>query len=276
MSYQVTVSSQAEADVLVEGTSAEGRKGDGPSRTVSRPTTRRTSVAVMARRTEPADSLDYFPTPPWATRAFCELVMPHVWPWPDVFKGEAWDPACGEGHMAVALAEYFDRVMASDIFDYGYGHVADFLDGAIWQPREWIITNPPFNRAEEFVSHALTIAERGVAMLVRTQFLEGQGRFRDLFSRRPPQAIAQFVERVPMHKGRWDPKGKTATAYCWVVWLRHPPHDWKHTRFLWIPPCRARLTRRDDAMRFNAAADVPLLAGETTVDDVKAELEKLL
>lgn len=37
---------------------------------------RLTSTAVMARRVEPADSLDFFPTPPWATRAFCEHVMP--------------------------------------------------------------------------------------------------------------------------------------------------------------------------------------------------------
>ena len=28
-----------------------------------------TSTAVMARRAEAPDSLDFFPTPPWATRA---------------------------------------------------------------------------------------------------------------------------------------------------------------------------------------------------------------
>ena len=30
------------------------------------------SSAVMAQRKEPPDSLDFFPTPPWATRALCE------------------------------------------------------------------------------------------------------------------------------------------------------------------------------------------------------------
>lgn len=30
------------------------------------------STAVMQRRVEPLDSLDDFPTPPWATRALCE------------------------------------------------------------------------------------------------------------------------------------------------------------------------------------------------------------
>lgn len=35
----------------------------------------RGSSAVMARRIEPPDSLDWFPTPPWATRALLELVL---------------------------------------------------------------------------------------------------------------------------------------------------------------------------------------------------------
>lgn len=30
------------------------------------------SSAVMQQRSEPRDSLDDFPTPPWATRALCE------------------------------------------------------------------------------------------------------------------------------------------------------------------------------------------------------------
>lgn len=221
---------------------------------------RRTSTAVMQRRYEPADSLDYFPTPPWATRAFCAHVMPQIWPWPDAFACEAIDPACGEGHMAVALAEYFDRTAASDIHAYGFGRVVDFFDFDD-TPTDWIITNPPFNRGAEFVLQALKIARRGVAMLVRTAFLEGDGRHQGLFARRPPQLVAQYIERVPMHRGRWVINGTSATSYCWVVWLAHPPHDWLHTRFMWIPKSRKALTRPDDAMRFNAAAAVPLLEG---------------
>ena len=33
------------------------------------------STAVMARRVEAPDSLDFFPTPPWATRALVEHVL---------------------------------------------------------------------------------------------------------------------------------------------------------------------------------------------------------
>jgi len=82
-----------------------------------------TSHAVMAQRFEAKDSLDDFPTPPWATRALLEHVIvsknfPHH---------SAWEPACGEGHMAKVLKEYFGQLDASDIFPYGYGEVMDFL-----------------------------------------------------------------------------------------------------------------------------------------------------
>jgi hypothetical protein len=83
-------------------------------------------TAVMAQRREPPDALDYFPTPPWATRALFKHVLP-------LLDGEAiggvWEPACGEGHMAAVIAEFAGGpVVASDVFDYGYGTAPhDFL-----------------------------------------------------------------------------------------------------------------------------------------------------
>jgi hypothetical protein len=38
--------------------------------------TARGFTAVMAQRREPPDALDYFPTPPWATRALFRHVLP--------------------------------------------------------------------------------------------------------------------------------------------------------------------------------------------------------
>lgn len=213
----------------------------------------------MSRRHEPADSLDYFPTPPWATRAFCEHVLPVLWSCPDACQGSVLDPACGEGHMALVLDEYFDTTLAADIHDYGFGTVQDFLHPD--QPEhlrkvDWIITNPPFNLAAEFVQTALQRARRGVAMLLRAQFAEGQERYRRLFSRRPPQLIAQYVERVPMHRSRWVVNGTTATAYQWFCWRKDPEHELV-TRTIWIPPCRQMLTRPDDWLAFGGCMDLP-------------------
>jgi hypothetical protein len=202
--------------------------------------------AIMGSRIEPADSLDFFPTPPWATRALIEHVLPRL----DVVPAEysAWEPACGEGHIAEVLAEYFPKVGASDIHDYGYGAAYDFLCDDGWRRHDWIITNPPFgDKTEAFVLKALREAAYGVAMFVRLQWLETVGRYETIFRKHPPTMIAFFAERVPLCKGRWNPAGDTATAYVWLVWSRYhapqPP--------FWIPPgCRDALTRADDIERF--------------------------
>src|SRR5229473_1576837 len=84
-----------------------------------------TSHAVMAQRTEPKDSPDDFPTPPWATRGLVEHVLSDK----DGLKAlSCLEPACGAGHMAKVLKEYFGEVKSADAYDYGYGKVQDFLD----------------------------------------------------------------------------------------------------------------------------------------------------
>ena len=200
-----------------------------------------TSTAVMQRRVEPHDSLDDFPTPPWATRALLENVIR--------LRGfTAWEPCCNRGHMVKPLKEYASQVWASDIHDYGFDGMdaqEDFLlnpKGPPFQPN-WVITNPPFRLAEEFVHQGLKRATSGVAIIVRTSFLEGISRYENLFHVNPPYRIAQFCERVVMVKGRLEPKGSSATSYCWLIWLK----NWKgNPSFVWIPKCRHRLERPGD------------------------------
>ncbi|WP_374290178.1 hypothetical protein [Paenirhodobacter enshiensis] len=100
----------------------------------------------------------------------------------------------------------------------------------------------PFTLADQFVMRALDTSRVGCAIIVRSAFLEGIGRYEQLFSRMPPAAVYQFVERVPMVKGRVDPEAASATAYSWIVWV-HGEHD---TRQRWIAPCRKRLERAED------------------------------
>jgi hypothetical protein len=197
----------------------------------------------MAHRVQDG-GLDDFPTPPWATRALCE------WLQREGHRIDACavrEPAAGRGHMARALAEHFAAVHESDAHHYGRAdlRIADYL-AEPWPFAAWTVTNPPFRLAEEFCRHALASSLDGVAMLVRTQFLEGLGRFDRLFSIQPPSAALQFVERVPMLRGRLDPHGSTATAYCWLVWDLQPVVPFRQTRLVWLPPCRARLERPED------------------------------
>ncbi len=199
--------------------------------------TQNTSSAVMQQRQEPHHSLDDFPTPPWATRALCEFIQPES-------RMTCREPAANRGHMVRPLEDRFKRVIASDVFDYGAGFdIKDYLFGDE-PPVHWTITNPPFRLAEQFIERALRSSTIGVAMIVRTAFLESVGRYDRLFSITPPADVLQFTERVVMHKGKLSAKGSTATAYCWLVWRRN--HVPREPRFLWIAPCRKRLERLGD------------------------------
>ena len=222
--------------------------------------------------------LELFPTPPWAARAGGELINeidPGRW-W-------CWEPACGLGHMAYGLADYFARVHATDVHDHGWdgqhGPPLDFLspEADRIDQCDWIVTNPPFGVAAEFVQAALRRAQRGVAILARTALLESAGRFPMFFphlSGGPVgtaalYAIAPFFERVPITLGRWEPKASTATAYAWFVWMQPgAAADMSHkTRRLislrpevWpiAPGTRDRLTRPEDARLFGVKAAAPL------------------
>lgn len=198
--------------------------------------------AVVNRRETGKDSLDFFPTPPWATRA----LVHHVVPYRSILRHmSALDPCAGIGHMAEPLKEYFASVKAFDIVDRGYplDKVGDYLEipsvDIGWN--DWVIMNPPFKLAEEFIIKAV-YSQSNVAALVRTSFLEGAGRYSRLFSELAPDIVAQFSERVPMVKDRYDPKASTATSYCWMVWAGLCDG----TKFVWIPPCRKELEKPED------------------------------
>lgn len=214
------------------------------------------SSSVMNSRREPPDSLDFFPTPPWATRSFLNVVLPVAAP--GFAVGSVCEPACGEGHMCEVMRETIPDVRASDVWDYGKGYpVLDFLDARKpVAPAALGMTNPPFNAALAFAMRLLTVAPV-VAIIVRTGWAHGEDRYRDLFATRPPTLVAYSAERIPMHRGRWEPKGSTATDYAWFIWVdgaeRLPP--------FWIPPGQKRaFSRLDDVRRFAIASDTPLFA----------------
>ncbi|CAN5574358.1 hypothetical protein BH10PSE14_BH10PSE14_06420 [soil metagenome] len=222
------------------------------------------STAVMQRRVEPRDSLDDYPTPPWATRAICNFVAGLGF---DLAMMDCREPCANRGHMVAPLREVFGHVMASDVFDYGAGFpVRDYLFGpdSAFDRTDWTFLNPPFRLAQEFIERAIALSRAGVAVIARSAFSEGQDRATDLFIPRPPSFELQFSERVVMLKGRLiragaiDPfaekpgtKASTATSYSAFIWLKRDaaPAD---TRKRWIAPCRKALERPGDYPEYPA------------------------
>lgn len=188
--------------------------------------------AVMNSRLPSSDDLEFFPTPPWATRALCTFLDRR-----GLARGTCWEPCCGQGHMVHALREYFEYVAGSDVFDYGKGFpVVDALDPATKVPPvQWVISNPAFTMAERIALKVLDAPTfPSLALLVRSNWAEGETRFHKVFAKRRPTWILQFSERVPMIEAAWDPEASTATAYAWFVWARGLPFE--QTVFDWFPP----------------------------------------
>lgn len=228
--------------------------------------TQNTSHAVMQQRHEAHDSLDDFPTPPYATRAAIRHAFPLLSGWNGAAGRSVWEPCCNRGYMAKPLGEAYGSVHATDIHDYGWAGqqgTRDFLMPISGPAVTDVVANPPFRLALEFIMRGLDVIQPDglVAMLVRCAFQEGQERYETLFRPRPPSLIAQFSERVIMAKGRlldpsrwyWDAdaekwkKPSTATAYCWMIWThRDAPAAGGAARTMWIPPCRAKLERAGD------------------------------
>jgi hypothetical protein len=217
--------------------------------------------------------LNYFPTPPWATRALCEFLSLE---WDALDHLTCWEPACGEMHMARPLGEYFGDVIATDVHRYGDDHdLFDFtlcaMAGRGTEERpDFVITNPPFLLATDFIAAASAVAQCGFAMLVRSAFLEGERRFKRLWSVNPPSYVLQFSERVVLLEGRLvragdvdlfaekeGTKASTATAYVWLVWLQGE----SDTKFRWIGPCRDRLERPGDYPDYAPAQLPPAAEG---------------
>lgn len=227
--------------------------------------------AVMnSRETDAGDDVDFFPTRPWGSRAGGEIIRQL-----DPRARSVEECAVGVGMMAHGLSDYFPVVLGSDVCVYDPALYAakgwrqrDFLtapdDGV--RP-DWIVTNPPFDHVEAFIETAWPRAQRGVAMLLRLVCISGQARHRlmhgDPMVEGGPRltVFAPFSERLPMHRGFWDPTRTTATDYAWFIWCkpgvgpRLPSILGKVRPLVFdIPPgTEDRLTRPDDARLFAAA-----------------------
>ena len=91
-------------------------------------------------------------------------------------------------------------------------------------------------------------ARRGVALLLRTSWIEGSERYERIFRKTPPTDVVQYAEHVPMVAGRYDPNAASATSYAWFVWRKGCEGV---THLGWIEPgAKARHFRAEDARRW--------------------------
>lgn len=159
---------------------------------------------------------DFYPTPKECVYSLLpELQIPR--------NACIWEPAAGTNAIVNALKEAgYYYVFGTDIQSG-----VDFLDTNIGA--DWIITNPPFTLAEQFIRHALEL-KVPFAFLLKIQYWNSAKR-KKLFDEAPPQYIFPLTWR-PDFTGQ----GNSLMDMMWCVWT---PGKSAHTLY---KPIYKRLT----------------------------------
>ena len=179
---------------------------------------------------------DFYATNPIAVKMLLDkLPMPKL----DIRKGLL-EPSVGQGHIIEGISSWIhDHALNNvdikkyttclDIEDRGYPNtiVQDFLTYNPNKKFEWIITNPPFSCATDFVKKGMELLDDNGRMdlFLKIQFLEGELRT-DLFNKYPPKYIYVFRNRMATwNNGKpTDSTGKkwaTTMCHAWFVWYKN-------------------------------------------------------
>ena len=160
---------------------------------------------------------DYYSTDPKALEIFLDKIKEDN----ITLHNKIWESACGEGHLSRVLENRGYQVFSSDLVDRGFGKVQDFLNYENQNKLSVdILTNPPYNKAQEFVEKALDVIKDGyyVVMFLKIQFLEGKER-RKLFDKYPPKYVyVNSARQICYLNGDMSKKMSSATCYCWYIW----------------------------------------------------------
>ena len=134
-----------------------------------------------------------------------------------------WEYGAGTGNIVTALRQSGRACYASDIFDYGFSgtKIEDYADAVPEWDVEGVVTNPPFNRALEFLQKSISEVPY-VAYLLRTNWFESTRRL-PFFKEHPPTRVWVFSRRLPMmHRHGWTgPTAASNVAYAWFVFDSH-------------------------------------------------------
>lgn len=157
------------------------------------------------------------------------------------------EPCAGGGHMLKAIQDYVSDsagVIATDIqkrtlldpnLSIETGKEFDFLSDnyPYIDDIDYIIMNPPYAVIEPFVMKSLSIANKGIIMLGRLQFLEGEARYNNIFKLCPPTDVYVYVDRIACFRnGDLSIKPDSVQAYAWFIWNLEEENP--ETKIHWI------------------------------------------
>ena len=155
---------------------------------------------------------DFYPTPPEATVALLQFLnLPK--------NTTVWEPAAGEGDMLDTIRSCgYGSSFGTDISE-GFDFLSPDVFKRLLTGFDWIITNPPFSLAEDFIRRAAKI-EKPFAFLLKSQYWHASRR-RKLFDEIPPSYILPLTWRPDFFfKERENGDGGSPLMdVMWCVWL---------------------------------------------------------
>lgn len=138
----------------------------------------------------------------------------------------------------ICASDIKDRGYKNNIINslqYGKDFLMDNYEDILPVDIDYIIMNPPYSLIEPFVMKALSIANKGILMIGRLQFLEGKGRYENILKDNPPTDIYVYVDRIKCYKnGDESDTSSSAQAYAWFYWNLNEDRTCKYSKIHWI------------------------------------------
>ena len=147
---------------------------------------------------------DFYATPGWVTDLLIAELVPQCY-------GFKWgEPAAGSGAIIERFVLAGGEPSAWEWAELTEGR--DYLKDGLTGKVDWIIANPPFILAQEFITRSLGEAKFN-AYLLRLNFF-GSKKRKQWWRTRIPTHLFVLSERPRFVYG----KGTDATEYAWFVW----------------------------------------------------------
>ncbi|UZV41291.1 putative type I restriction-modification methylase [Vibrio phage vB_VpaM_R16F] len=130
------------------------------------------------------------------------------------------EPCNGKGNISNKVKDFGIFMETNELFsEHGESKFnEDFLNPDKKVSDKWdydfIITNPPYKLATEFVNQGFKFAKEQYHLL-RINFLEGQRRYESLMSKGHLKNVYIFTKRISCSKGIEEEPQANAVCYCW-------------------------------------------------------------
>lgn len=152
---------------------------------------------------------DMYPTPSWCTEMIVEQIVWGVHPF-------ILEPCSGDGAIVDVIVEKLPSFEITQL-DIVHGDDNDFLKFDFkTQKFDFVITNPPFSLAQEFIDKALKVANC-VIMLLPYGFHGSEGRY-EWWTQHEPTAQHTLSKRPMFAKNKDGKWGTDSETYGWLVW----------------------------------------------------------